>query len=223
MSRASNLAKAIGADGTLNVSDVAGLAAVASSGSATDLTTGTLPIARIADGAVTSAKLASGVAVANIGYTPVNKAGDTLSGDLTVSKSSGTSTIKTFSSNGSAVFTADSNSNANDIGLRLQVNQTLKWLVGMPNNVADDNFSIFNASNSSDAIKIDAATNQLNVAGPLSVSSSSGSYGGQYITYGTGYGKTISATTVGTGSSGATFRIGIYHVTTGVQALCFLL
>ena len=60
MSRASNLAKAIGADGTLNVADVAGLAAVASSGSASDLSTGTLPIARIADGAVTSAKIADG-------------------------------------------------------------------------------------------------------------------------------------------------------------------
>ncbi len=104
MSRASNLAKAIGADGTLNVSDVAGLAAVASSGSASDLSTGTLPIARIADGAVTSAKiadgtiatgdiadanvtaakLASGAAVSNIGYTPVNKAGDTMSGPLGV-------------------------------------------------------------------------------------------------------------------------------------------
>jgi hypothetical protein len=61
MSRASTLAKAIGADGTLNVSDVAGLAAVASSGSASDLSTGTLPIARIADGAVTYAKLSSDV------------------------------------------------------------------------------------------------------------------------------------------------------------------
>lgn len=84
MSRASTLAKAIGADGTLNVSDVAGLAAVASSGSASDLSTGTLPIARIADGAVTAAKLASGAAVSNIGYTPVNKAGDTMSGPLGV-------------------------------------------------------------------------------------------------------------------------------------------
>lgn len=63
MSRASNLAKAIGADGTLNVSDVAGLAAVASSGSASDLSTGTLPIARIADGAVTAAKLSAGAPV----------------------------------------------------------------------------------------------------------------------------------------------------------------
>ncbi len=72
MSRASNLAKAIGADGTLNVSDVAGLAAVASSGSASDLSTGTLP----------NARLATGAAVANLGYTPLNKAGDTLSGTI---------------------------------------------------------------------------------------------------------------------------------------------
>lgn len=111
MSRARTLAGAIGSDGTLNVADVGGLANVASSGSATDLTTGTLPIARIADGAVvnaklgtdldaskltagtlpiariadaavTSAKLASGAAVSNIGYTPLNKAGDTLTGNL---------------------------------------------------------------------------------------------------------------------------------------------
>lgn len=39
-------------------SDITGLAAVATSGSASDLGTGTLPIARIADGAVTLAKLA---------------------------------------------------------------------------------------------------------------------------------------------------------------------
>jgi hypothetical protein len=105
MSRARTLAGAIGSDGALNVADVAGLAAVASSGSASDLSTGTLPIARIADGAVTSAKiadatiatgdiadgaivsskLASGAAVANIGYTPTRRfetgaVGGTLSG-----------------------------------------------------------------------------------------------------------------------------------------------
>ncbi len=94
MSRARTLAGAIGSDGALNVADVAGLAAVASSGSASDLGTGTLPIARIADGAVTTAKhadasitaakIASGAAVSNIGYTPVNKGGDTMSGPLGV-------------------------------------------------------------------------------------------------------------------------------------------
>lgn len=60
MSRASTLARAIGADGALNVADVAGLAAVASSGSASDLSTGTLPIARIADGDIVPAKLSTG-------------------------------------------------------------------------------------------------------------------------------------------------------------------
>jgi hypothetical protein len=87
MSRASNLAKAIGADGTLNVSDVAGLAAVASSGSASDLSTGTLPIARIADGAVTAAKLASTAVTDKLGFTPANKAGDTFTGNIIVTGS----------------------------------------------------------------------------------------------------------------------------------------
>lgn len=36
----------------------------------------------ISAGAVTSVKLATGAAVANIGYTPVNRSGDVLSGDL---------------------------------------------------------------------------------------------------------------------------------------------
>lgn len=76
MSRALSLARAIGSDGVLNVGDVAGLAAVASSGSASDLGTGTLP----------NARLASGAAVANLGYTPVNKAGDTITGPLNVAR-----------------------------------------------------------------------------------------------------------------------------------------
>ena len=63
MSRAGSLARAFGSDGTLNTSDVSGLAAVASSGSASDLSTGTLPIARIADGAVTA------IIVDNKGYS----------------------------------------------------------------------------------------------------------------------------------------------------------
>ncbi len=43
------------------------------------------------DGTITSAKLASGVAVANLGYTPANKAGDTLTGELILAPSSLTS------------------------------------------------------------------------------------------------------------------------------------
>lgn len=51
--------------GTQAASTITGLAAVATSGSASDLSTGTLPAARIADGAVTLAKLAS-IAAATI-------------------------------------------------------------------------------------------------------------------------------------------------------------
>ncbi len=45
---------------------------------------GSITTSKIADGAVTPSKLAPGAAIANIGYTPVNKAGDTMSGSLTV-------------------------------------------------------------------------------------------------------------------------------------------
>ena len=44
---------------------------------------GVVTTAKLADGAVTNVKLAAGVAVANLGYTPLNKAGDTIGGDLT--------------------------------------------------------------------------------------------------------------------------------------------
>ena len=37
-----------------------------------------------ADGSITAAKLASGAAVSNIGYTPANKAGDTFTGAVNV-------------------------------------------------------------------------------------------------------------------------------------------
>lgn len=42
----------------------------------------TIPTIGIANSAVTAAKMASGAAVANIGYTPVNRAGDTMVGQL---------------------------------------------------------------------------------------------------------------------------------------------
>lgn len=87
MSRARTLAGAIGSDGALNVADVAGLAAVASSGSASDLTTGTLPIARVSDGSVTAAKLHTTAVTDKLGYTPLNKAGDTLSGTFETGQS----------------------------------------------------------------------------------------------------------------------------------------
>lgn len=46
--------------------------------------------AKILDANVTSGKLASGAAVANIGYTPVNKAGDTMTGRLSIHNSTET-------------------------------------------------------------------------------------------------------------------------------------
>jgi hypothetical protein len=65
---------------------VAGLAAVAASGSASDLTSGTLPIARIADGTITAAKVAADVATQDeldaAVALRVAKAGDTMTGDL---------------------------------------------------------------------------------------------------------------------------------------------
>jgi len=51
---------------------------------------GTVSTAKIVDGAVTAAKLASGAAVSNIGYTPVNKAGDTMTGALNLPSSAST-------------------------------------------------------------------------------------------------------------------------------------
>jgi len=45
----------------------------------------TLTSAKIETASVTAAKLASGAAVSNIGYTPVNKAGDSITGALLIS------------------------------------------------------------------------------------------------------------------------------------------
>jgi hypothetical protein len=49
-----------------------------------DIASNAITTAKIADANVTSGKLASGAAVSNIGYTPVNKAGDTVTGRLVV-------------------------------------------------------------------------------------------------------------------------------------------
>lgn len=42
----------------------------------------------ITDGSITASKIATGAAVSNIGYTPVNKAGDTVTGSLNLTTSS---------------------------------------------------------------------------------------------------------------------------------------
>ncbi len=51
---------------------------------AQDVRDGSILTAHLANGAVTGPKLAAGAAVANIGYTPLNKAGDTMTGLLVV-------------------------------------------------------------------------------------------------------------------------------------------
>jgi hypothetical protein len=51
---------------------------------------GTVTNAKLAAGAVDNSKMASGAAVANIGYTPVNKAGDTMSGNLSLESAAST-------------------------------------------------------------------------------------------------------------------------------------
>jgi hypothetical protein len=45
--------------------------------------------AKILDGNVTAAKLGVGVAIANLGYTPVNKVGDSMSGQLKITRTQG--------------------------------------------------------------------------------------------------------------------------------------
>ena len=54
---------------------------------AAPLTSGDIP-----DGSVTAADLASGAAASNLGYTPVNKTGDTMTGDLIVNANVGIGT-----------------------------------------------------------------------------------------------------------------------------------
>lgn len=56
---------------------------------AQDVRDGSIATAHIANGAVTSAKLASGAVVGHLGYTPLNKAGDIMSGALVVAPNAG--------------------------------------------------------------------------------------------------------------------------------------
>jgi hypothetical protein len=84
--------------GANNLSDVANATTARENigaNSASNLTTGTLP----------NARLAAGAAVSNLGYTPVNKAGDTISGDLSVTGRNGTlGSFSSITTTGNSVF-----------------------------------------------------------------------------------------------------------------------
>ena len=57
-----------------------------------------LSIGTPSDGTVTAAKMAAGAAVGNLGYTPANKAGDTFTGNVTVTKAGDNAQISVQSS-----------------------------------------------------------------------------------------------------------------------------
>ncbi|BDX35468.1 distal tail fiber protein [Thermus phage MN1] len=70
------------ADGSVTTTKLADGAVTASK-----LADGSVTTTKLADGAVTASKLADGAVTASLGYVPVNKAGDTMTGALTVNDS----------------------------------------------------------------------------------------------------------------------------------------
>jgi hypothetical protein len=74
---------------TLSASDVSGLVASATidTTNAANITSGTISLSRLSG--ITNAQLAAGVAVANLGFTPANKAGDTFTGAISATQFNG--------------------------------------------------------------------------------------------------------------------------------------
>lgn len=64
---------------------------------------GKVPTAGIDDGAVTAGKIAAGAAVSNIGFTPLNKAGDTMTGALNLTDGVAASRPTLFANNVQAI------------------------------------------------------------------------------------------------------------------------
>lgn len=85
--------------GTFNVASVNGVNIVDGTVTAAKLATDSVTADKIAAGAVGSSELASGAAVANIGYTPMNKAGDTVNGAFAVAASGAPLTVNSTNSN----------------------------------------------------------------------------------------------------------------------------
>jgi hypothetical protein len=110
--------------------------ATAGSTSASDLTSGTLPIARIADGAVTAAKVAADVAtqaeldtVSTVASAALPKAGGTLTGDVNMLKTSGNSEFKVEASGTDAYATVRVKNDAKDYSMQIRSDQGDAWTV----------------------------------------------------------------------------------------------
>lgn len=84
---------------------------------------GTVTNSKLAAGAVDNSKMAAGAAVANIGYTPVNKAGDSMSGKLDINTGGASTSSLRFQHEDNATISAKYNivqqiDNTNAIGGR---------------------------------------------------------------------------------------------------------
>jgi len=173
-----------------------------------DLTTkvtGLLPDANISSAATWNAKQSaitltttgtSGAATFTSGTLNIPQYAPDLSGYVTISTNQVITGGKTFSSSitqfgngtGSAMITCNGLDNTSDIGLRIEHAGVLKWFIGMPNNIVDDNFSllrggsgdlisvttggdttflgkIITTKNTYDAIRLDAGLNNTNAIG----------------------------------------------------------
>ena len=65
--------------------------------------------------------------------------------------------IDQATSSAAAHFTVNAPSNTSDLGLRIEVASSMKWFIGMPNNIVNDNFSIFYGPSSADRLTIDTS------------------------------------------------------------------
>jgi hypothetical protein len=102
---------------------------------------------KIANGSVTASKLASGAVIGNLGYTPVNKAGDTMTGTLTVPGING---------NNTDIFLI----NARNLGMELRIDE---------DSSGGDTFKITRGVNGSNTLlNIDTSGN-ANISGTLTV------------------------------------------------------
>jgi hypothetical protein len=103
------------ADGNVTSTKMSGVVTSAKLNSSIDLSAKTVTYRAIvnsdisASAGITGAKLATGAAVNNLGYTPVNQAGDTMTGTLTVAAGSASAPSLTRSGNTNTGISLESN------------------------------------------------------------------------------------------------------------------